>query len=54
MFLTGSPLWKTLEAGEWRSPAFLNYLDMCHLDEELVLRSHMDESEAEEGVTLHE
>ena len=26
--LRGAPLWKILQAGEWRSPAFLKYLDL--------------------------
>ena len=25
---TGAPLWTILRAGEWRSPAFLTYLDL--------------------------
>jgi hypothetical protein len=53
MVVPGSPLWKILEAGEWRSPAFLKYLDMSQLDEELVLNSHMDESEVEGGEAPH-
>ena len=45
----GKELWQILEAGEWRSPAFLAYMDLNKLDEDLVLRSHMDEESDEEG-----
>ena len=48
---TGKELWQILEAGEWRSPAFLAYMDLNRLDEDLVLRSHMDE-ETDEDVAV--
>ena len=44
---SGAPLWKILEAGQWRSPAFLKYLDMNSLDTELVAQAHCDESDEE-------
>lgn len=39
----GAPLWKILAAGEWRSPAFLEYLDMHRLETDLVLQGCLDE-----------
>lgn len=44
----GAPLWKILEAGQWRSPAFLKYLDMNSLDTELVAQAHCDESDSDD------
>ena len=41
---SGSPLHVILEAGQWASPAFLKYIDVNRLDEELVLQAHCDES----------
>jgi len=43
----GAPLWKILEAGEWKSPAFMDYLDMHKLETDLVVQAHVDESEDE-------
>ena len=43
----GAPLWQILAAGEWKSPAFLLYLDMHSLERDLVIQSHVDESEDE-------
>jgi hypothetical protein len=40
---SGAPLWEILQAGEWRSPAFLQYLDLHRLDQDLVVQAHMDE-----------
>ena len=42
------PLHKILEAGEWRSPAFLDYLDTNELEADAVVEAHMDESSGEE------
>ncbi len=39
----GAPLWKILAAGEWRSPAFLDYLDVHRMEVELVLQGCLDE-----------
>ena len=44
----GAPLWKILEAGEWRSPAFLSYLDMHRLETDLVVQAHLAESESDD------
>ena len=43
-YYLGSPLHVILEAGQWSSPAFLKYIDINKLDEELVLHAHCDES----------
>ena len=40
----GSTLYEILEAGEWRSPAFLKYLDLNSLERDTVLEAHLDES----------
>eukprot|EP00973_Karenia_brevis_P009514 1284253-Karenia_brevis.AAC.1 len=45
---SGAPLWKILEAGQWRSPAFLQYLNFLKLETELVMSAHMDESSGDE------
>ena len=44
----GAPLWSILAAGEWKSPAFLLYLDMAKLDTDLVVQAHTNESEDED------
>ncbi len=46
----GAPLWQILAAGKWKSPAFLQYLDMNRLESDLVVQAHLDESgEEHEG-----
>eukprot|EP00973_Karenia_brevis_P087967 12201417-Karenia_brevis.AAC.1 len=35
-------------AGEWRSVAFMKYLDLHRLETELVVQAHCDESEDED------
>ena len=47
--LSGAPLWQILQAGEWRSPAFLQYLDLHRLDRDLVVQAHLDEESDDEG-----
>ncbi len=47
--LSGAPLWQILAAGEWKSPAFLLYLDMHKLESELVVQAHVDESDGEDA-----
>ena len=48
--MLGAPLYEILKAGEWRSPAFLEYLDLEQLERDLVVQAHLDdESEDEEG-----
>ena len=41
--LAGAPLCKILAAGEWRSPAFLQYLDVHRMEVELVMQGCLDE-----------
>ena len=40
----GHTLKDILKAGEWRSPAFLEYLDLDQLEGDAVLEAHQDES----------
>jgi len=35
---SGAPLWAILAAGEWKSPAFLDYLDLHKLETDLVVQ----------------
>ena len=46
---SGAPLWEILAAGEWSSPAFLQYLDLHRLDTELVVQAHAAESDSSES-----
>ena len=45
--LSGAPLWKTLNAWECRSSAFLSYLDMNKLEADVAVQAHLDESDGE-------
>ena len=45
--VSGAPLWEILAAGEWRSPAFLTYLDMHQLETDLVIQAHVEDSDEE-------
>ena len=47
--LLGAPLLEILRAGEWSSPAFLQYLDLEKLDTDLVTQAHVEESDEELG-----
>ena len=47
MCFAGKPLWQILQAGEWRSPAFLAYLDVHEVEAEAVLEAHLQDSESE-------
>ena len=42
-----APLWEILGAGEWRSPAFLQYLNVHELEEGLVMQTHLEESDSD-------
>ena len=42
-------MWQILTAGEWRSPAFLDYLDIYRLESDMVVQAHMDESDSDVG-----
>lgn len=46
---SGAPLWQILAAGEWRSPAYLRYLDLNLIDRDVVVQAHMDEDTEEEA-----
>lgn len=44
--LSGASLRTILQAGEWRSPAFLKYLDVDRLEADMVMQAHvLDESD---------
>ena len=44
---SGSPLSVILAAGEWKSPAFLAYINEHFLERDVVVNAHMDESDGE-------
>jgi hypothetical protein len=46
-FLLGASLAVILAAGEWRSPAFLAYIDQNRLETDVVVEAHQDESDDE-------
>ncbi len=52
VLLQGKPLYEILAAGEWRSPAFLSYMDLHKLDADLVLQSHVDEESDDDAVLI--
>ena len=45
--LSGAPLYDILAAGDWKSPAFLQYLDRYQLEQDVVMQAHLDESDHE-------
>ena len=44
----GGTLYEILSAGEWRSPAFLDYLDLQELELDAVVEAHLAESSSED------
>ena len=46
--LSHAPLYKILEAGEWKSPAFMSYLDVHKLERDAVIQAHLDESDEDD------
>ena len=48
--LSKAPLFEILEAGEWKSPAFLQCLDLHRLERDAVVQAHLDESDDDEIV----
>ena len=44
----GKTLKEILQAGEWKSPAFLQYLDIDSMEHDLVFSAHVDESSGDE------
>ena len=51
LWASGASLWVILSAGQWSSPAFLQYLDTATLEADAVLQAHLDESSGEENVS---
>ena len=45
--VAGAPLWEILSAGDWSSPAFMDYLDKWRLERDVVMQAHLDESDCE-------
>ena len=45
----GASLYEILSAGEWRSPAFMQYLDVNTLERDVVVEAHVDESSGGEA-----
>jgi len=44
----GATLAEILKAGEWKSPAFMSYLDLDKLETEAVIEAHLEESACED------
>ena len=47
MQAAGKPLYEILTAGNWRSSAFADYMDLQKLEDEAVFEAHLDESDSE-------
>ena len=45
----GATLGEILLAGDWRSPAFLDYLDRVQLEQDRTAEAHLHDSSEEEG-----
>ena len=46
--LSGAPLAEILKAGDWRSSAFLDYLDRARMETELIIEAHLPASSDDE------
>ena len=46
--ISGAGLGEILRAGDWKSPAFLQYLDREQLERDRVLEAHLDDSSGDE------
>ena len=44
----GRKLYEILQAGDWSSPAFLDYLDRAELEERAMVEAHLDEESDED------
>ena len=44
----GANLAQILQAGQWRSPAFLAYVDTEALEDNVVVEAHLDESSSDD------
>ena len=49
----GGVLREILAAGDWRSPAFLRYLDVGELERGVVAEAHLDDSSDDEEDAAH-
>ena len=50
--LSGVPLYVILAAGDWKSPAFLAYLDKYRLERDLVQQAHLEETMDESDIEV--
>tara|TARA_B100000780_G_C20973801_1_gene388888 strand:- start:220 stop:432 length:213 start_codon:yes stop_codon:yes gene_type:complete len=48
LLANGASLALILRAGQWRSPAFLEYLDLEALEKGAVVEAHLDESSSDD------
>ena len=48
MQLNGATLYEILAAGEWKSPAFLDYMSLMELETGAVIEAHQAESSSED------
>ena len=46
--VAGASSWEILAAGDWSSPAFMDYLDKWRLEQDVVMQAHLDESDCED------
>lgn len=44
----GASLAQILSAGQWKSPAFLQYVDLDELEKGAVIEAHMEESSSDD------
>ena len=45
---SGAPLLEILQAGDWKSPAFMTYMNMEQLESETVMQAHYAESDVDD------
>lgn len=45
---SGASLAEVLRAGQWRSPAFMSYLDVNALERDVVVQAHVDDSSGDD------
>ena len=48
LLVNGASLAEILSAGQWKSPAFLAYLDLETLEKGAVIEAHRDESSSDD------
>ena len=44
---SGAALYEILAAGDWKSPAFLSYIDRHKLEDDVAMQAHLAESDDE-------